>query len=191
MHTEITKVNVEWEREAWQVSGAGCIYDSSRKCPGIQHVDNLYRLCSICTSLSHVAATPFHTKAKMHFRTLAELGHSDRPVQLIDSKPVSAPECCLLTLLEASQSHGTIHLVRSDVILVPQPSTDVNDPLRWPNWKKICVFLNICVFTAMVTGYVSGFSPALYLLGIEFKTDLQQTSGLVTWPLLTAGLGVG
>jgi hypothetical protein len=76
------------------------------------------------------------------------------------------------------------------VILVPQPSRDTNDPLQWPTWRKYCAFLNICVFTAMVTGFISGFSPALYGLGLEFHTDLQKTSGLVTWPLLAAGLGV-
>jgi hypothetical protein len=126
----------------------------------------------------------------MHFRTLVELGHSDRAVQLIDSKPSSAAELSSANTSEASHSQGALHLGKSDVILVPQPSSDVNDPLRWPKWKKLCAFLNVCIFTAVVTGYISCFSPALYILGIEFKTDLQQTSGLVTWPLLTAGLGV-
>ena len=42
----------------------------------------------------------------------------------------------------------------------------------------------------MTTGFISGFSPALFLLSIEFKTDLSKTAGLVTWPLLTSGLGV-
>lgn len=42
----------------------------------------------------------------------------------------------------------------------------------------------------MTTGFISGFSPALFRLSLEFDKDLSKTAGLVTWPLLTSGLGV-
>jgi hypothetical protein len=83
-----------------------------------------------------------------------------------------------------------LHLRGTNVVLVPQPSNDPNDPLRWPTWKKYIAFLNVCVFAGMITGFISGFSPALYLLSLEFKKDLSGTSGLITWPLLVSGLGV-
>jgi uncharacterized membrane protein YbhN (UPF0104 family) len=83
-----------------------------------------------------------------------------------------------------------LHLRGTNVVLVPQPSNDPNDPLRWSTWKKYFAFLNVCLFAAMTTGFISGFSPALYLLGLEFKKDLSGTSGLITWPLLVSGLGV-
>lgn len=77
-----------------------------------------------------------------------------------------------------------------NVVLVPQPSEDVNDPLRWPTWKKYFAFLNVCLLTFMTTCFISGFSPGLYLLSVEFKRDLSTTTGLILWPLLTSGLGV-
>jgi hypothetical protein len=76
------------------------------------------------------------------------------------------------------------------VVLIPQPSEDVNDPLRWPTWKKYFAFLNVCLFAFMTTGFISGFSPGLYLLSVEFKRDVSTTTGLILWPLLTSGLGV-
>lgn len=42
----------------------------------------------------------------------------------------------------------------------------------------------------MVTGYISGFSPGLLLLSIEFNAGISKISQLITWPLLLAGLGV-
>ena len=75
-------------------------------------------------------------------------------------------------------------------MLVPQPSSDVNDPLRWPTWKKNTAFLNICFFAFMTTGFVGGFSPALYSLSLEFNKDLSTSTGLILWCLLISGIGV-
>lgn len=83
-----------------------------------------------------------------------------------------------------------LHLRGSDVVLIPTPSNDINDPLRWPTWKKYCAFMNTCLFAFMVTGYVGGFAPALYQLGREFETPLKDTANLILWPLLVGGLGV-
>lgn len=40
----------------------------------------------------------------------------------------------------------------SEVILVPQPSNDPNDPLNWPLWQRDCVLLLYCFCTVCVTG---------------------------------------
>jgi len=76
-------------------------------------------------------------------------------------------------------------------VLVPRPSDDVNDPLRWPTWKKYFAFLNVCLFAFMTTFFIGGFSPALYYLGLEFHKDLSTTTGLILWALLVSGIGVG
>ncbi|KAK5046000.1 hypothetical protein LTR84_008787 [Exophiala bonariae] len=111
----------------------------------------------------------------MRFRTLEELGQGDQLVQLIDSAGVG-------------DVHN-LHLRDTDVVLIPQPSQDINDPLRWPAWKKHFAFLNVCLFAFMITGYVGGFAPALYLLGIEFDKPMNESMNLILWPLLVSGLG--
>jgi hypothetical protein len=82
------------------------------------------------------------------------------------------------------------HLAGTDVVLVPQPSQDVNDPLRWPTWQKHVAFLNVCLFAFMTTGFISGFSPALYVLGLEFQTSQNTLTELITYPMLACGVGV-
>ncbi|KAK4942089.1 hypothetical protein LTR10_018125 [Elasticomyces elasticus] len=112
----------------------------------------------------------------MRFRSFAELGQGEGTVQLIEN-------------LDAANVVHNLHLRGTDVVLVPQPSNDINDPLRWPKWKKHVAFLNVAFFAFMVTGYVGGFAPALYLLGIEFQKSQTETINLILWPLLLSGLG--
>lgn len=45
----------------------------------------------------------------------------------------------------------------SDVLLVPQPSNSPNDPLNWPLWKKDVMLFFICIDTAVVGAWVSGY----------------------------------
>ena len=40
----------------------------------------------------------------------------------------------------------------AEVILVPQPSNDLNDPLNWPLWQRDCILLLYCFCTVRVTG---------------------------------------
>lgn len=58
----------------------------------------------------------------MKFRTLHELGHTEREVTLIDN--------------EATSGEHNPHLSGTEIVLVPHPSDDVNDPLRLPQWRK-------------------------------------------------------
>lgn len=39
----------------------------------------------------------------------------------------------------------------ADIVLVPQPSEDPNDPLNWPSLKKFSVFFIILLGTAFMT----------------------------------------
>ena len=113
----------------------------------------------------------------MIFRTLHEVGHDERAVQLIDTT-------------DTTQLAHSPHLRGTDIVLVPRPSDSVNDPLRWPQWKKYLAFLNVCLLTFMTTAWVGGLSTAFYVLSLEFNKDLSATTGLLIWPVLAAGLCV-
>ncbi|KEF51967.1 uncharacterized protein A1O9_11957 [Exophiala aquamarina CBS 119918] len=110
----------------------------------------------------------------MKFRTLRELGHTEQEVTLIDSP--------------ATQDEHNPRLIGTDIVLVPHPSNDINDPLRLPQWKKWAAFLNICMLTFMTCFWLGGLSPAFYLLSLEFNVTMADASGLLVWPVLSAGL---
>src|SRR5271155_333033 len=78
----------------------------------------------------------------------------------------------------------------TNLVLVPPSSTDVNNPLRWPTWKKYFAFFNVCFFASMKTGFIGGFSPALCTLSLKFNKDLSTSAGLIQWALLISGIGV-
>lgn len=113
----------------------------------------------------------------MLFRTLHEVGHDERAVQLIDTADT------------IPNVHNT-HLRGTNIVLVPQPSDDVNDPLRWPTWKKYFAFLNVCLLAFMTTAFIGGFAPALYILSLEYQKNTSAAAGLILWPLLVSGLCV-
>lgn len=79
----------------------------------------------------------------------------------------------------------------TDIVLIPQPSDDINDPLNWPSWKKTLAFAPIVIFTALGTWVIGGLGTALVLLMIEFEQDLNSTAtGLISWSVLAFGAGV-
>ena len=112
----------------------------------------------------------------MRFHTLHELGHDEREVTLIEN-----PQ---------TQAEHNPHLRGTDIVLVPCPSKDVNDPLRLPKWKKWAAFVNICVLTFMTNAWIGGLAPAFFLLSQEFSLTVSEATNLLIWPVLTAGLCV-
>jgi hypothetical protein len=76
------------------------------------------------------------------------------------------------------------------VVLIPQPSKDPNDPLRWPQWKKNVAFFNVCAFSFFTNVSIGGLSPAFYGLSLEFQEPITKTAGLLSWAILVLGLGV-
>ena len=83
------------------------------------------------------------------------------------------------------------HKRGTDIVLVPQPSNDINDPLNWPAWKRGLAFSTICVFTFVVSWTLGGLGAALVELSMSLKSDLNATvHGTVSWVSLTIGLGV-
>jgi len=121
----------------------------------------------------------FCSSFNMRLHTLRELGHEQREVTLIDAE---------VSRIEEAEHHNH---TGADIILVPRPSNDVNDPLRFPQWKKWAAFLNVLVFGFMTNAWVGGLFPAFYNLSLDFGINLASTSGLLTWCVLTASLSVG
>lgn len=77
------------------------------------------------------------------------------------------------------------------IILIPQPSDDVNDPLNWPKWEKLTVFLPVVFFAALGNWVIAAPGSGILLMEKEFHTGLSQTSnGVVTWSVFTLGIGV-
>ncbi|KAL9047001.1 MAG: hypothetical protein Q9214_000309 [Letrouitia sp. 1 TL-2023] len=77
----------------------------------------------------------------MRFNSLNEVDVADGMVQLVDG----------------SRQQGLHLSTESDIVLIPQPSSsDPNDPLRWPRWKKYLAFRNACAFTFLTNSSNSG-----------------------------------
>jgi hypothetical protein len=97
----------------------------------------------------------------------------------------------MLRFLTAIASHRFKSKGDTDIVLVPQPKDDPNDPLNWPRWRKIMAFITVGSF-ASEAGWISGgLSTAIILLIKEFHTNLKTTvDGMINWNILTLGLGV-
>jgi hypothetical protein len=111
----------------------------------------------------------------MVYRTLKELDSSEGTVQLVDNINGNA---------------HLLHLEGTSILLVPQPSADPNDPLRWPQWRKYVVFINICVYSFLNNCFIGGISSAFYGLSKTYGKSINTISGLLVYPILVLGLGV-
>jgi hypothetical protein len=120
---------------------------------------------------------------------LKELDSTEGTVTLVDGTPshyllISCADSC-------TAAHQFKDKGNTDIVLIPQPSDDINDPLNWPSWKKTLAFAPIVIFTALGTWVIGGVGTALVLLMIEFQKDLNETAtGLISWSVLAFGAGV-
>lgn len=58
---------------------------------------------------------------------------------------------------QLNDGHGAAHLKRgtgknAQLILVPQPSSDPNDPLNWPLWQRDLILALYCYCTICTIG---------------------------------------
>ncbi|KAK4154812.1 major facilitator superfamily domain-containing protein [Chaetomidium leptoderma] len=84
--------------------------------------------------------------------------------------------------------HGTGRF--KDVILVPQPSDDPNDPLNWPQWRKELV-LFICGLSAAVVGaYGPMLSPGFLEIADNLHITVDVLAQSTAWLILCIGLGL-
>ncbi|KAF7544101.1 hypothetical protein G7Z17_g10219 [Cylindrodendrum hubeiense] len=47
----------------------------------------------------------------------------------------------------------------SDIILQPRPTSDPNDPLNWPEWRKYLNMGLVCFYVAMVAEFINAGTP--------------------------------
>ena len=87
-------------------------------------------------------------------------------------------------------SRNLLHVEGTSVLLVPQPSADPNDPLRWPQWRKYLVFINICFYSFLNNCFIGGISSAFFDLSQQYGKPINTISGLLSYPILVLGLGV-
>jgi hypothetical protein len=79
----------------------------------------------------------------------------------------------------------------SDIVLVPQPTDDPNDPLNWPYYKKVAAMMAISLMAVMPSWIIGGGAVGIPQVMKAFGSELSQVvDTLVTWPSLLLGLGV-
>lgn len=59
--------------------------------------------------------------------------------------------------LEDNTLESTAHLKKgigkdNEIVLIPQPSSDPNDPLNWPLWQRDLILLLYCYCTNICVG---------------------------------------
>ncbi|KAF2190431.1 MFS general substrate transporter [Zopfia rhizophila CBS 207.26] len=83
----------------------------------------------------------------------------------------------------AGLKHGTGR--DADIILIPQPSEDPNDPLNWSNAKK-WIIISIISFGSMLYASVLAplLSPALVVIAMEFQKDVGDITVISGYMLL-------
>jgi hypothetical protein len=79
----------------------------------------------------------------------------------------------------------------TDIVLIPQPSDDPNDPLNWPKWKKTLAFMPLICFAGLTNWVIAGVGSGVLLIMEDYGIDLNTTvTGMISWCILTLGLGV-
>ena len=82
------------------------------------------------------------------------------------------PGTVLLVELSGHDSGGKHASDRSDIVLVPQPSKDPEDPLNWPRKRKMCSLFMVFVYTMGV-----GIATTLHYSVIA---DIERDAGIPT-----------
>ncbi len=92
------------------------------------------------------------------------------PLGIIDVKPDSSghhvPGTVLLEDSDIAHQHSHVKQgtgKEANIILVPQPSNDPNDPLNWPLWQRDLILVLYCYLSLLVIGgYDSPTHPRQY-----------------------------
>ncbi|CAM1509797.1 Fc.00g001320.m01.CDS01 [Cosmosporella sp. VM-42] len=88
------------------------------------------------------------------------------------------------------------HLFREDEngnvlgrVLIPRPTNDPNDPLTWTSWRKHRALASISFFVLLSNYSLSAMTPGLGGVIEEFKITATESGYLVSFQILTLGLG--
>ncbi|KAF2280518.1 MFS general substrate transporter [Westerdykella ornata] len=112
---------------------------------------------------------------------------------ILEPKSTSTPPPGTELLVEDEHSAGGHAGLKhagknNDIILVPQPSDDPNDPLLWPRWKKEAsfafLFFNCIIFAACPGPMIA---PATVALAQELDVPVKKIAQLSGYQLLIVG----
>jgi len=122
---------------------------------------------------------------KPHFRSLKDLDETEGTVSLVESicpRPLRTEQ---VGVTRHKHKRGT------DIVLVPQPSDGITDPLNWPAWKRAVAFTTICTFTFVVSWTLGGLGAAFVELSVSLNANINDVvHGTASWVSLTIGLAV-
>lgn len=76
----------------------------------------------------------------------------------------------------------------SNIVLVPQPSEDPNDPLNWPSTKKLTIILIVGLGTILNAATIGPLLNAgLYTISLDFGVEIGDITLISGYQLLVAG----
>ena len=113
------------------------------------------------------------------------------PLGIINTTESHAPGTVLLYDDEIPQAalsfkHGSGK--NKHLILIPQPSSDPNDPLNWPRWKKDAVFMVVFINTIILASVPSPMlAPSTLALTTILGVSLNKVAELSGYQLLVVG----
>ncbi|KAI9759957.1 MAG: hypothetical protein M4579_001990 [Chaenotheca gracillima] len=84
--------------------------------------------------------------------------------------------------------HGTGRF--SDIVLVPQPSNSLNDPLNWPQWQKEMILIIIGLSAAVVGAFGPMLSPGFVEVSADLGISINTLSQSTAWLILTIGISL-
>ena len=69
------------------------------------------------------------------------------------------------------------------------PAEDPNDPLQWPQWKKIAILVTCSLYSFLSNSALLGPSVYLGIYAEEFGITPNDAAGLINYPNLAFGFG--
>ncbi|GAA5956384.1 hypothetical protein JCM10213_000557 [Rhodosporidiobolus nylandii] len=107
------------------------------------------------------------------------------------SNPLDAPGTALLEETHTSATDAFVKHApgRPDLVLVPTPSDDPQDPLNWSRLKKEAAYITLLASTVLAGTCGPLLAPAFSSLAVELERPLSQISQLNGSLVLTIGVG--
>lgn len=102
-----------------------------------------------------------------------------------------------ITSIDYDVAPGTVYIVSNDdehsgqsqVRLIPHPSDDFHDPLRWPKWRKY-YHLSLLVAYSAVMGACTIWESPIYLVLVQaYHTEISALNIGAALMLLMLGVG--
>ncbi|KAH7075639.1 major facilitator superfamily domain-containing protein [Paraphoma chrysanthemicola] len=115
---------------------------------------------------------------------------------LEDHKLPHVPATVILSEEQHVTNEATVGLKRgtgkdADIILIPQPSEDPNDPLNWSKTKKWVIMAIVSFGSVLYAAVLSPLlSPALVIIAMDFGKDVSDITVISGYMLLVTG-GMG